>query len=141
VTADYVGGLIEELAGRILRASEEVPPEAAERLGELARRAEEALMEWEAELQRLDLALPLSEDGRRLVAFAALLAARLLHETAGSLKLTGVPEGEAIGLAIAGAFSPRAGILVAAALEALVKQAERLAGEGAGGAQPSGGRR
>ena len=136
MTADYVGGLIEELAGLILRASEEVPPEAVGRLAEVTRRAVRAVEEWMAELQKHDLALPLSEEGRRLVALAALLAARLLHETAGSLKLVGAPEGEAVGRAVAGVLTPQAGILVAAALEALAEEAGRLARE-AGGAQPS----
>jgi hypothetical protein len=134
-----VGELVDAAARLILRlrgAEGALPLGAAGRLAEAARGAVRAVEEWMAELQRHDLALPLSEEGRRLVALAALLAARLLHETAGGLKLTGVPEGEAIGRAIADTLSPRAGILVAAALRALAKEAERLARE-TGGAQPS----
>jgi hypothetical protein len=123
---------LEALAERILRRARRLPRGAAERVAEAGRRAEEALAEWMAELQRCDLAPPLSEGGRRLVALAAMLAARLLHEIAGDLKLLGVPEGAAIGLAIDRSFSARAKIVVAASLGALAKYAERAAEEGGG---------
>jgi hypothetical protein len=137
VTAGFgIDEALEALAERILRAAEErarrLPRGAAERVAEAGRRAEEALAEWMAELQRCDLAPPLSEGGRRLVALAAMLAARLLHEIAGDLKLLGVPEGAAIGLAIDRSFSARAKIVVAASLGALAKYAERAAEEGGG---------
>jgi len=134
-----VGELVGAVAGLILRlrrAEGALPPEAAGRLAEATRRAVRAVEEWMAELQGHDLVLPLSEEGRRLVALAAMLAASLLHETAGAFKLAGAPEGEAVGRAVADVLTPQAGILVAAALEALAKEAGRLARE-VGGAQPS----
>jgi len=135
--ADALDGLIGELAAKMLRRTEErmaaAPPEAAERLMRATGRAAEGLEEWLRELQEHDLLPPLSEGGRRVVVAIALLAAKLLHSLSGELKLAGVPEDVALGEAADGIFSFHTKIVLAAAIDALVRAAEKEeAGGGAG---------
>jgi hypothetical protein len=123
-----VGLLVEELAARMLRKTEEeiaaAPPEEVERLAEATKRVVESLEGWLQLLQEHDKLPPLSAAARRLVAATALLAAKLLHSLAGELKLAGAPEGFAFAKAADITFSPPAKAILAVALVALSRAIE-----------------
>ena len=133
---DVIGPLVEELAARMLRRTEEriaaAPPEEAERVAETTGRVVEDLEEWLRALQERDLLPPLSAAARRFVAATALLAAKLLHSIAGELKLAGAPEGFALAKAADLTFSPPAKIVLAAALVALSRALDKAEEETGG---------
>jgi hypothetical protein len=134
---DVIGPLVEELAARMLRRTEEriaaAPPEEVERIAEATGRVVEDLEEWLRLLQERDLLPPLSAAARRLVAATALLAAKLLHSIAGELKLAGAPEGFALAKAADLTFSPPAKVILAAALVGLSRAIDKAEEEGGGG--------